>query len=232
MVHFKPESDRARYRAWRQERACRKFCRILGIELVSVGGARPSGSTVVVANHLGLADPWILAAVLPVAFAAKAEMAGWPVMGWICRTVGIIFVERDRRLAAARFVEELREAGKSGVSVLVFPEGTTGDGRTIRTFKTAGFAAVAGLEDGSVLPVYHNAVRINGAPTTIDDREIMGWTPEQPMMESVFGWLRQKSITVEVRIGEPIACAGMDRKELAALAEQAVRELAGDLVEG
>jgi 1-acyl-sn-glycerol-3-phosphate acyltransferase len=186
---------------------------------------------IVVANHHGLLDPWILASVLPVAFAAKAEMGTWPVMGWICRTVGIIFVERSRRMATSRFVEQLRETLRAGVRVLVFPEGTTGDGLTIREFKTAGFAAVAGMKDGAVLPVYHNAVRMGGVPASASERVRIGWQPEQPMADSAFQWLTMPSIEVEVRIGAPISTAGRDRKELARLSRAAVEQLAGGLVE-
>ncbi len=185
----------------------------------------------VVANHHGLLDPWILASVLPVAFAAKAEMGTWPVMGWICRTVGIIFVERDRRMATSKFVEELRFAMRAGVRVLVFPEGTTGDGLSIRDFKTAGFAAVGGMEDGAVLPVYHGAVRVDGRPATAAERLRVGWQPGQPMADSAFQWLTMRSIEVEVRIGEAIATAGRDRKELARMSRAAVEELASGLIE-
>ena len=231
LVRFQPAGARAIYRARRQQQACRKFCRILGIRVRVVGSEPEEGAVVVVANHLGLADPWILASVLPVAFAAKAEMASWPVMGWVCRTVGIVFVQRDRRMAASQFVDDIRRAMRAGVRVLVFPEGTTGDGRSIREFKTAGFAAVADMEDGVVLPVYHNAVRINGEDASAEARAVMGWPAGTPMLESAFGWLRLKSIEVEVRLGEGIPCAGRDRKQLAALSAESVRRLAGDLVE-
>lgn len=232
LVQFQPEEAKALYRAERQKKACGRFCRILGITVRQVGEQPSAGAMVVVANHLGLLDPWVLAAVLPVAFAAKAEMGSWPVMGWVCRTVGIIFVERDRRMAAGRFVEHVRSAMRAGVRVLVFPEGTTGDGRSVRAFKTAGFAAVAGMEDGAALPVYHNAVRINGVETTAEDRARIGWHPGQPMLDSAFQWLSMKSIEMEVRIGEPIATVGRDRKELAAASRDGVERLAGELVLG
>jgi lyso-ornithine lipid O-acyltransferase len=231
LVQFKPEEDRRLFRAHRQRKSSRRFCRILKANIIVVGDEPESGAMVVMTNHLGLMDPWVLAAALPVAFAAKVEMASWPVMGWVSRTVGVVFVERDRRLATSKFVEELQVALRAGVRALVFPEGTTGDGRTIREFKTGGFAAVAGMEDGAVLPVYHNAVRINGEPTTIETRQLLGWMPDVPLMESARGWLSLDSIDIEVRIGEPIPTVGRDRKELARLSQAAVQALAGDLVE-
>ena len=230
LVQFKPEASRALYRAERQKKACGKFCRILGITVRQIGEQPSSGAMVVVANHHGLLDPWILASVLPVAFAAKAEMGTWPVMGWICRTVGIVFVQRDRRMATSQFVEELQGAMRAGVRVLVFPEGTTGDGLSLRAFKTAGFAAVAGMEDGAVLPVYHGVVRVDGAPASPADCVRVGWQPDQPMADSAFQWLTMPSLEVEVRIGEPISTDGRDRKELARLSRAAVEGLAGELL--
>ncbi|MFT5516011.1 MAG: 1-acyl-sn-glycerol-3-phosphate acyltransferase [Rhodothermales bacterium] len=232
LVQFKPEKDRRLFRAHRQRKSCKRFCRILKANIIVVGDEPKSGAMIVMTNHLGLMDPWVLGAALPVAFAAKVEMAKWPVMGWVTRTVGVIFVERDRRLATSRFVEELRDVLRAGVRGLVFPEGTVGDGRTIRDFKTGGFAAVAGMEDGAVLPVYHNAVRMNGKPTTLETRELLGWPVDMPMLESARRWLSLDSMDIEVRIGEPIPTAGRDRKELAKMSRAAVRALAGDLVEG
>jgi lyso-ornithine lipid O-acyltransferase len=229
-VRLRPESERSLYRAHRQRLACRQFCRILGVRVTQVGQQPEAGAMIVVANHHGILDPWILASVLPVAFAAKAEMASWPVMGWVCRTVGIVFVERDRRMATTRFVEELQAKLRTGVRVLVFPEGTTGDGRTIRQFKTAGFASVAGMEDGAVLPVYHVPVRLDGQPSTPDTRQQIGWIENQPMAESAYGFLDRDSIEVEVRIGAPIATAGRDRKELARLSREAMQALAGEMI--
>ncbi len=229
-VRWKPEAEKPLYRAHRQRLACQQYCRILGVRVETVGELPEAGAMIVVSNHLGIMDPWILASVLPVAFAAKAEMGDWPVMGWVCRTIGIIFVHRDRRMATTRFVEELQETIRTGVRVLVFPEGTTGDGRTIRPFKTAGFASVAGMEDGAVLPVYHVAVKIDGTATTPESHQGIGWIVGQSMADSAFGFLDRKRIDVEVRIGSPISTAGRDRKELARLSRLAVEELAGDSV--
>lgn len=231
LVRFRRPEERRLYRARRQQRACAKFCRILGLKIHTRGRMPEGGAMLVVANHLGLADVWVVASVMPVAFAAKAEMGGWPVMGWICRTVGVVFVERERRMATSKFVDDIRRAMRAGVRVLVFPEGTTGNGRSVRSFKTGGFAAVAEMNDGFVLPVYHNAVKMNGRPTTLEDREKLGWFGDAPMLDSALVWMGQKSIEVEVRIGEPIPTLGADRKELARLSQEAVEALAGDLVE-
>ncbi len=225
-VRLVPPQARAAYRARRQQIACGIFCRILGIR-VSVHGTLPeAGAVLAVSNHLGLFDPWVLASRIPLAFVAKAEMRRWPVAGWICRTVGIIFVERERRMQAGTFVEQVQRRLRDGVRVLVFPEGTTSKGTTVMPFKTGGFEAVAGMEDAYVLPLCLNPLEIDGHPAVGALREWITWAdPDQSMGENLRVLLGLRGVHMQVRVGTPIATDRRDRKELARLAHAAVREL-------
>ena len=62
-----------------------------------------------VSNHIGMLDPFMIASHYPVAFAAKAEVRSWPVLGWVARTNGVFFVERGRRSTTRSFVEAVDE---------------------------------------------------------------------------------------------------------------------------
>lgn len=225
-VRLVPPARRSAYRARRQQIACRVFCRILGIRVTRHGALPEGGSVLAVSNHLGLFDPWVLASQLPVAFVAKAEMARWPVAGWICRTVGIIFVERERRMKAGTFVEQVQARLREGVRVLVFPEGTTGDGTAVMPFKTGGFEAVAGMPEAHVLPLCLNPLEIDGRPAVGALRRLVTWAdPNQSMWENLRTLLEMRRLHLEVRVGTPIATAGCDRKELARRAHEAVAAL-------
>ncbi|QXD15863.1 1-acyl-sn-glycerol-3-phosphate acyltransferase [Rhodocaloribacter litoris] len=229
-VRFVPEARRPLYRARVQQRACRVFCCILGVR-VTVRGTLPRHHAVLaVSNHLGLLDPWILASQMPLAFVAKAEMARWPVVGWICRTVGIIFVERERRMATKAFVEQVQSRLREGVRVLVFPEGTTTRGDAVLLpFKTGGFEAVAGMEEAVVLPLYLHVDAVDGRPAAGALRRRVAWSdPAEPMLRHAWSLLGVREVHVELRVGVPIPTAGQDRKALARQAYAAVRALAGD----
>lgn len=97
--------------------------RIEGIEHLPRGGAY-----IVVANHCSNVDPLVMGWATGnqvgrvVHFMAKAEMRGWPIIGWLATQAGVYFVRRgegDR--AAQRFSLETLAAGEP---IAIFPEGT------------------------------------------------------------------------------------------------------------
>lgn len=232
-VRFVPAVQRPAYRAYRQMRGCQHFCRILKLRVTTRGTLPEGGAVLAVSNHLGVLDPWVLASRLPVAFAAKAEMARWPVAGWVCRTVGILFVDRARRMQTTTFVEQVQARMHEGVRVLVFPEGTTSTGPGVLPFKTGAFEAVAGMPDGLVLPLYLHPISVNGQPVTEALRPLVTWaTSTQTMLQNYWQVFGLDEIEMEVHIGTPVPTAAHDRKALARLAQSAIEALIPDAEQG
>ncbi|MDA0379143.1 MAG: lysophospholipid acyltransferase family protein, partial [Bacteroidetes bacterium] len=191
-----------------------------------VRGSIPEGMpSLIVSNHIGTLDPWLLASHFDVAFVAKAEMGSWPVIGFVCKAVGIIFAHRRNVMKTADTVNEIQERMRGGVSVLIFPEGTTSNGRQLLPFKTGGFEAVAGMEDGFVIPMYFHVRRINSQTTTEDERVTVTWSSPQTMVENLWHMLGFRSMHYVIRIGSPIPASGQDRKQLARQAQEAVQQL-------
>ena len=219
------ESDRPMFKANWQKQATRKLCRQLGIEVRVKGEIPETGAMLAVSNHLGLLDPFILSSEMPVAFAAKAEIGNWPVIGPICELVGVIFVKRERRMQTGMFVEQVQDRIREGIRVLVFPEGTTGDGREILPFKTGAFAAVANMNDGAVMPLYLRGVTNEGEPAEGDYLKAFTWMRGKPMLKHAWDILGLRKMIFEIHIGEPITTTDRDRKELARLSYEAVSNL-------
>ena len=216
---------KAAHKAERQRKGCIALTRILGFTS-EVHGRIPEGMpSLVVANHIGTLDPWILASRFKVAFVAKAEMANWPVISLVCRAVGIIFAHRSQVMKTNGTVNEIQERMHSGVSVLIFPEGTTSNGRQLLPFKTGGFQAVAGMEDGYVIPMYFHARTIAGRLVDEGTRETITWSSPQGMFANLWHIMGLGPLHFVVRIGEPIAASGKDRKELARVSHKAVQDL-------
>jgi 1-acyl-sn-glycerol-3-phosphate acyltransferase len=74
-------------------------------------------------------------AVCPQArFVSKAEVHHWPLVGRLVGAADTLYIERERRRDSLRVMHHMAEAMAAGDTVAVFPEGTTGDGRTLLPF--------------------------------------------------------------------------------------------------
>ena len=132
---------------------------VLGIRLVLRG--RPMELPgAVVGNHASWLDIFVLNARHRVFFISKAEVAGWPVIGFLARQTGTLFIRRDAREARAQ-TTVLETRLKAGHPLLFFPEGTSTDGLRVLAFKPTLFQAFFApdlREDAYIQPVtviYH-----------------------------------------------------------------------------
>jgi 1-acyl-sn-glycerol-3-phosphate acyltransferase len=108
--------------------------RAMGLTAQVSGTPRP-GATLIVANHVSWLDIAAIHAAAPHArFVSKADVLGWPLLGWLIRNAGTLFIERERKRDAVRVVHAVAEALKAGDTVAVFPEGTTGAGPELLPF--------------------------------------------------------------------------------------------------
>lgn len=112
----------------------------LGVRTVTFGSGPPRGG-LVVGNHVSWLDVLVLAAAAPARDVAKAEVAGWPVVGGLARRAGTVFVRRNRWRGLPAAVRRVEHALRRGERVLVFPEATTRCGGSVGTFRRAMFQA-------------------------------------------------------------------------------------------
>lgn len=194
---------------------------ILRIEY-RVTGQRMTQRGAVVANHSSWLDIFTLNARKRVYFVSKAEVANWPGIGWLARSTGTVFIQRDPRHAKQQ--KELFEARlTAGHKLLFFPEGTSTDSRHILPFKSTLFAAF--LTD-SLRPFLHiqPVTVIYRAPQGADPR-FYGWWGDMEFGPHLLKVLAQrKQGSVELVYHPPLKVSDFDsRKDLARACEQAVR---------
>jgi len=102
---------------------CRTALFLLRLPLV-VHGRPMTRSGAIVANHSSWLDVFVLNAVQTVYFVAKAEVAAWPLIGWLARATGTVFIARKG--TEAKKQQEIFEARlQAGHRLLFFPEGTS-----------------------------------------------------------------------------------------------------------
>ena len=123
----------------------------------------PRSSSPITVSYL---DIEILGASLPACFIAKADVASWPFFGWLAQLQRTVFIDRKvRSVRDQRDSIERRLA--AGDSLILFPEGTSGDGLHLLPFKSSLFAAVedaAQRHDVAVQPVSVAYTRLDGMP--------------------------------------------------------------------
>lgn len=104
-------------------------------------------NTVIVCNHISYLDIPILLSYFKGRFVAIKEIKKWPVLGWTIAMLGHIFIERGKKES----YEKINNAVKDNI-IIIFPEGHTSTGKTIKKFKDGAFVA-AMKNKAPILPV-------------------------------------------------------------------------------
>ncbi|MGR3759457.1 lysophospholipid acyltransferase family protein [Roseobacteraceae bacterium NS-SX3] len=201
---------------------CRNAFRVLGIGFRTRGELmRHRGA--VVANHSSWLDIFALNARKRIYFVSKAEVAGWPGIGWLARATGTVFIERNPKKAKEQ-TELFEERLKAGHKLLFFPEGTSTDGLRVLPFKTTLFAAF--FSDHLRGFMHVQPVSVVFHPPRGGAQRFYGWWGDMefgPHLLKTLAAPRQG--TVELLYHPPVKVSDFEsRKALAAYCEAAVRE--------
>jgi 1-acyl-sn-glycerol-3-phosphate acyltransferase len=207
-------------------RWARSLLRIMRVDLRLDGDPRqldahPSLARLVVANHRSTIDIPLMLHLFGGQMLARGDMAAWPLIGILSRRVGTLFVDRDDPTSGAGAVQRMRARMRAGVTIGVFPEGTTFPGDEVRPFQAGAFVAVA-RERGIVLPV--------GIAYERDDA-IYG---DEPIGDHLARLAQARTTSVAVAIGTPISATGAGVAGLAQRAHDEVQRLvrrARDLID-
>lgn len=126
-------------------------CVLLNIRIEREGSlVRANQGALIVANHVGAVDIFVVAACFKIFFVSKSDIASWPIIGPLNRLGGTIFIDRSKRTKVLGMVEELADRLQSGFSVLVFPEGGITPGHRVEHFKSSAFEAVVQAKSAAV----------------------------------------------------------------------------------
>lgn len=175
----------------------RDFCRSLGIE-TRVRGTPPSGRFLLVSNHLGYTDIPLLAAHTDATFVAKADLSGWPLLGTIMRTADTIFIDRARKRDLVRVMKQVSSRLKDGLGVVIFPEGTTGNGEKILRFKPSLLELAARHGE----PVYYATITYRTGAAAPPARDIVCWWDDTPFAEHLLRLLALDGFEATLEFGD------------------------------
>ncbi|WP_277374035.1 lysophospholipid acyltransferase family protein [Pseudomonas sp. AA-38] len=193
-----------------RQRLTRWFLARLGGALpfrVRVEGELPERPMLWVANHVSWTDIPLLGALQPISFLSKAEVRTWPVAGWLAHKAGTLFIRRgsgDSNLVGQQLTRHLQQ----GRHLLIFPEGTTTDGRALRTFHGR---LLSSAIDSNV-PLQPVAIRY------LRDGQLCPISPfigDDDMLSHLLRLLSSPACEVEIRLLQPVPCEARSRNELA-----------------
>lgn len=184
---------------------------------------------ITMSNHLSYLDIPVIGSVITDSFVSKADVAKWPVFGFLAglrQTAYVVRGSSDPKLASQGVENRL----KAGDNLIIFPEGTSTDGREVIDLKTGVFArAIDASVDGLMIqPVTLHVISSDKRPIeTQDDRDLYAWHRD---MDDDFElpdhlWRFGKTRGTEIRLSfhDPIKVADYDdRKTLAKATHKAV----------
>ena len=136
-------------------------CWVLNFQFDVIGDELPKPGSLIVANHVGSPDIFILGACFEAFFVSKAEISNWPffnLLAWLGLT---IFAYRKQKRQVRSIIEKIEARLNSDCSVILFPEAQATNGTDVAPFKSAVFESVV-RANRPVVPMalkYHDGKR-------------------------------------------------------------------------
>ncbi|MSQ59299.1 MAG: 1-acyl-sn-glycerol-3-phosphate acyltransferase [Betaproteobacteria bacterium] len=195
----------------------RRLLRILRVRLQTPEIAAFEPRSLVLANHVSWLDIWLLHSVSAVCFVAKAEVRGWPLIGWMAHRSRTLFIQRERRRDTSRINQIVRAALHAQETVAIFPEGTTSDGTSVRRFNAS--LLQPAVEMG--VSVHVLAIRYISSDGSANVE--VAYADETTLWQSLQKILAHREVAAElIYLGE-LEVPGRTRREIAQDAEHRVR---------
>jgi lyso-ornithine lipid O-acyltransferase len=111
------------------------FGRVIGLKVERIGEPA-EGGCLLVSNHISWLDICLIGQCVPAHFVAKDDIASWPVVGFIAKRSGTVFIRRANLQGAKATADSVAWLLKRSQPVCIFPEGTTSNGLKLLPFHT------------------------------------------------------------------------------------------------
>ncbi|MDQ3059500.1 MAG: 1-acyl-sn-glycerol-3-phosphate acyltransferase [Pseudomonadota bacterium] len=179
----------------------------VGITLQVLGQPPVTGPVLLVSNHISWLDIPVMHAARHCRFVSKADVQDWPLVGTLATAAGTLYIERSSRRDAVRMVGLMEEALRQNEVLAVFPEGTTGDGRTLLPFHANLLQAAVSVN----VPAQPVGLRFvdqasgtpSHAPSYIGDETLIG---------SIWRTVCAPPVVAVVHYGQPELARGRERR--------------------
>lgn len=211
----------------------RAVLRGLGVRVEMRGRPAHDGGVLYVANHLSWLDIPVLGSCLLGHFVAKSEVAEMGLVGRFADLQRTIYVDRNRRRSTGEQRNAVADRLTAGANVILFPEGTTGDGVATLPFNSSLFASVDSAPEALVQPISLAYTRIRGLPVTRRRLSEVVWLGDTGIGEHALDFLSLGQVQAEIVCHAPVRPTDFpDRKALARHCQAAVADGYAALMRG
>ncbi len=205
-----PRTLAAKFTLWWHGR----MCKIFGVRR-KIYGTPNQTPTLFVVNHISWFDIPTLGSTLPVHFLSKDEVNSWPVIGWLAAKTGTLFIKQGCRNSTKQSLNDIREALENKGHVILFPEGTTTDGTSLKRFHSRLFQAAidANVQVQPVAIRYPHPDGVHPKAPFIGDTQLL---------ESTLDMMSETKMDVSLHFLKSIDARNYTRDELALAARKQI----------
>ncbi len=203
------------------------ICMIFRIKIIQKGAPCVQSQTIYMSNHLSYLDIPVMASILRASFVAKKDVASWPVFGFLSKLQQTAFVSRNRE-DVKREKYALDTMLSDGKSLIIFPEGTSTDGREVRPFKSSLFSIAfkEELKDIMVQPVTIKMEQVGKQTVSTQEiRDLYAWhiDMDTPLDQHLWRFAKSNGAVISLTFHQPIKAQEQEnRKILAKLCHERV----------
>ena len=205
----------------------RGFNWFMGVRFKLKGKLSTKRPLLCVCNHISVFEISTMAVAFGGSFFSKKELASWPLIGWMAKKFGVVFIDRRPSHAVEALDAVKKELDTVDYPLFIFPEGTSTNGAYVKQFKSSLFDVVekTGI---TVQPVVINYRLRDGTKINEEDmanhfayfdNKKMDCGPyckiERSAFMQVFHIMMLGGFLVEIEVLPVPDLEGMDRKQIA-----------------
>ncbi len=175
---------------------------LLGIQMTIHGTPARGKRVLYLSNHCSYLDIPILGSLLEASFIAKAEVSRWPILGWLSSMQRTIFVNRQAIRQVMEQRDRIAKRVAAGDSLILFPEGTSGDGNRVLPFKSSLLSVTTTQATASktimIQPISLAYSRLDGIPMGRAMRPAFAWYGAMSLIQHIIRMLFHGILSVDV----------------------------------
>ncbi len=200
----------------------RLLLKLFNVKVNLLGFPKENKNHLVISNHLGFFDDFIIAGHMPTMFVTSVELREAPVLGLLSEFAGCVYVEARNAANISSEMKDIESALNQGFNVVLYPEAKTTNGEKVLPFKKTLLMSCAQTE-ANLLPTVLNFRYVNGEPMSDKWRDVVFWYKKTPLLKMLWNSSAIRSCIVDWEYIQEIKVdSTSDRREVALQAQTLV----------